>query len=396
MGSGIATAALLAGFSVSLTERDETGLSRGVETIAQNLEGAVKRGKISDTDRQSLLSGKLMASVGLEPLKTSDLIIEAAFEDMAVKQAIFSELDGIAKPGAILATNTSYLDINKIAASTSRPGDVIGLHFFSPAHIMRLMEVVVAQETSPDAVATGFKLAKNLGKIAVRSGVCDGFIGNRIMTFYKKAADYMMLDGADPAQIDKALTGYGFAMGPYQVADLAGLDISWAANRRRAATRPPEERYVSVADRLCEVGMFGRKTGKGFYIYNDGHPHPNPVALSFLAEERGVAGLKGRPFSDEDIVNRFVTAMILEAARVLDEGIALRPIDIDAVFLFGYGFPRFRGGPMHTADQIGAPELVRRIETYALEDPYYWQVPKLLHVMAENGSSFEDRNREAL
>jgi 3-hydroxyacyl-CoA dehydrogenase len=215
------------------------------------------------------------------------------------------------------------------------------------------------------------------------------------MTFYKKAADYMMMDGASPEEIDTAMRGFGFAMGPYQVADLAGLDISWAANKRRAASRPAEERYIAIADRLCENGWFGRKTGRGFYIYDDEGPRPNPDALAIIDTEREKAGVTPRAFTPEEIVSRFMTAMILEGTRVLEEGIALRPIDIDAVFLNGYGFPRFRGGPMHTADVIGAAELVRRTETYAQEDAYYWQVPELLRRMAAGGETFAELNAKA-
>ncbi|MEP3047060.1 MAG: 3-hydroxyacyl-CoA dehydrogenase NAD-binding domain-containing protein [Roseibium sp.] len=392
MGSGIATAMLLSGFDVVLTERDQAGLDRGLSSISKNLDGAVKRGKLSDDRKEKILSDKLATVLDLSALSDADLIIEAVFEEMSVKQNIFGQLDRIAKPGAVLASNTSYLDINEIAAATNRPNDVIGLHFFSPAHIMRLMEVVVADKTATDVVATGFALAKKLRKIAVRTGVCDGFIGNRIMTFYKKAADYMMMDGASPEEIDTAMTGFGFAMGPYQVADLAGLDISWAANKRRAATRPTEERYIPIADEVCEKGWFGRKSGQGFYIYDDEGQRPNPAALAVIEEERAAAGVSPRSFTSEEIVDRFMTAMILEATRVLEEGIALRPIDIDAVFLFGYGFPRFRGGPLHTADQIGAKELVRRIEEYAKEDAYYWQVPVLLREMVSSGETFAEKN----
>ncbi|MEP2703845.1 MAG: 3-hydroxyacyl-CoA dehydrogenase NAD-binding domain-containing protein [Roseibium sp.] len=392
MGSGIATAMLLSGFDVILTERDLDGLDRGLATISKNLDGAVKRGKLSSDGKDQILSDKLIAATDLSALSEADLVIEAVFEDMSVKRDIFGQLDTIVKPGAVLASNTSYLDINEIAAATNRPNDVIGLHFFSPAHVMRLMEVVVADKTAPDVVATGFALAKKLRKIAVRTGVCDGFIGNRIMTFYKKAADYMMMDGASPEEIDTAMTGFGFAMGPYQVADLAGLDISWAANKRRAATRPAEERYIPIADEICEQGWFGRKTGQGFYVYDDKGTRPNPAALVIIEEERAKAKISTCKYTSEDIVNRFMTAMILESVRVLEEGIALRPIDIDAVFLFGYGFPRFRGGPMHTADQIGAKELVRRIEDYAKEDAYYWQVPTLLREMASSGETFSSKN----
>jgi len=392
MGSGIATAALLAGLPVLLTERDQAGLDRGTDTIAKNLEGAVKRGKLSAESRDDILTSRLTTSTDLAALADADLVIEAVFEEMSVKREIFGTLDKVCKDGAVLASNTSYLDINEIAATTARPSDVIGLHFFSPAHVMRLLEVVVADKTGADVVATGFALAKKLKKIAVRSGVCDGFIGNRIMTFYKKAADYMMMDGAAPEEIDTAMRGFGFAMGPYQVADLAGLDISWAANKRRAATRPAEERYIPIADRICENGWFGRKTGQGFYVYEDGSSRPNPEALAIIDDERAKAGISPRAFSSEEIVDRFMTAMISESVRVLEEGIALRPIDIDAVFLNGYGFPRFRGGPMHTADVIGAAELVRRIEDYAREDAYYWRVPELLRTMAAQGQTFSEMN----
>ena len=392
MGSGIATAILLAGLPVTLTERDQDGLDRGVATITRNLDGAVKRGKLSEAGRDDILAAKLGTSTDLGALSDADLVIEAVFEDMGVKRDIFQTLDKVCKAGTVLASNTSYLDINEIAATTSRPQDVIGLHFFSPAHVMRLLEVVVADKTGDDVVATGFALARKLKKIAVRSGVCDGFIGNRIMTFYKKAADYMMMDGASPEQIDTAMRGFGFAMGPYQVADLAGLDISWAANKRRAATRPAEERYIPIADRLCENGWFGRKTGQGFYIYDDQGSRPNPEALAIIDAEREKAGVTPRTFTEDEIVSRFMTAMISEAVRVLEEGIALRPIDIDAVFLNGYGFPRFRGGPLHTADVIGAGELVRRIEEYAKEDAYYWKVPALLRQIAETGGTFVEMN----
>ncbi len=392
MGSGIATAILLAGLPVTLTERDQDGLDRGVATITRNLDGAVKRGKLSEAGRDDILAAKLSTSTDLGALSDADLVIEAVFEDMGVKRDIFQTLDKVCKAGTVLASNTSYLDINEIAATTSRPQDVIGLHFFSPAHVMRLLEVVVADKTGDDVVATGFALARKLKKIAVRSGVCDGFIGNRIMTFYKKAADYMMMDGASPEQIDTAMRGFGFAMGPYQVADLAGLDISWAANKRRAATRPAEERYIPIADRLCENGWFGRKTGQGFYIYDDKGSRPNSEALAIIDAEREKAGVTPRNFTEDEIVSRFMTAMISEAVRVLEEGIALRPIDIDAVFLNGYGFPRFRGGPLHTADVIGAGELVRRIEEYAREDAYYWKVPALLRQIAETGGTFAEMN----
>lgn len=395
MGSGISTAALLAGFDVILAERDGEALGRGVKTIEKNLAGAVKRGKLSEEKRDSILNGKLKTTTDLADFADVDLVIEAVFEDMDVKKDIFRQLDKVCKPGAVLASNTSYLDVNEIAAETARPEDVIGLHFFSPAHVMRLLEVVVADRTSAEVVATGFALGRKLGKVCVRAGVCDGFIGNRILSHYKKVSEYLVMDGASPAQVDSALTSFGFAMGPYAVGDLAGLDIGWATRKRLAPKRPLEERYVPIADRICERGWYGRKTGKGYYIYDQDGQHPNPEIDEIIADERKAAGIAPRTFTDQEIVDRFMTAMVSEAVRVLDDKIALRPIDIDATYLFGYGFPRFQGGPMHYADTVGAAALVRRIEAYAGEDPHYWQVPPLLAQMAENETTFAKMNEEA-
>ncbi|EFO31223.1 noyl-CoA hydratase/3,2-trans-enoyl-CoA isomerase/3-hydroxyacyl-CoA dehydrogenase [Roseibium sp. TrichSKD4] len=392
MGSGIATACLLAGFQVILAERDEAGVERGVSIISGNLDGAVKRGKVTADQRDTILSNALSTTTDYAAFSDADLVIEAVFEDMDVKKSVFKQLDAICKDGAVLATNTSYLDVNEIAASTSRPEDVIGLHFFSPAHVMKLLEVVVADKTAPDVVATGFALGKRLRKIAVRAGVCDGFIGNRILNTYKKAADYLMMDGASPEEVDRAMVNYGFAMGPFTVGDLSGQDIGWAARKRQAPMRAQQERYVAIPDRLCEQEMFGRKTGKGYYVYGEGSPTLNPEAVAIIEDERAKAGITPRNFSEDEITARIMTAIIKEAISILEDGIALRPIDIDAVYLFGYGFPRFRGGPMHTADAIGAAELVKRIETYVQEDAFFWRVPNLLAETAQRGGKFAELN----
>ncbi|MDR9484922.1 MAG: 3-hydroxyacyl-CoA dehydrogenase NAD-binding domain-containing protein, partial [Sediminimonas sp.] len=395
MGSGIATSCLLAGLPVRLIEVAQEGLDRGVATITGNIDGAVKRGKLPADKRDATLA-MLEPSLAMEDLADVDLVVEAVFEDMGVKTEIFGKLDTICKPGAIMASNTSYLDVNEIAAATSRPTDVLGLHFFSPAHVMRLLEIVVADKTAPDVVATGFALAKRLKKVGVRAGVCDGFIGNRILSHYGKEAAYLVLDGATPQQVDAALEGFGFAMGPHKVGDLAGLDIGWATRKRKAGTRDPNERYSgAVADRICEEGWFGRKTGKGYYIYEGKDIRPNPDVARIIEEEREKAGITPLEFTDQDIVDRYMTAMISEAARVVEDGIAKRPLDVDMVLLFGYGFPRFRGGPLHYADTIGAAELVRRIETYAKEDAHYWQVPDILRRMAEDGTTFADMDKGA-
>ncbi|WP_372893275.1 3-hydroxyacyl-CoA dehydrogenase NAD-binding domain-containing protein [Rhodosalinus sp.] len=391
MGSGIATACLLAGYDVTLVEASTEALERGLATVTKNLDGAVTRGKLDAAGREATLA-RLDSATEIAALGQADLVIEAVFEDMGVKKEIFGKLDATLAPGAIMATNTSYLDVNEIAAATSRPEAVLGLHFFSPAHVMKLVEIVVADRTAPETVATGLALAKKLRKIGVRSGVCDGFIGNRLMQHYRKAADYMLLDGAHFQEIDRALEGFGFAMGPFRVSDLAGLDIGWSYRKRHADTRPAQERYVPVADRICEAGMFGRKTGSGYYLYGAGQGGPNPEAERILEEERARAGVTPRSFTDEEIVARYMTAMIAEATRVVEDGIAQRPIDVDAVLLFGYGFPRFRGGPLHHADRIGLDEVIRRIETYAAEDPHYWQVPGLLRRLAGEGKTFADLN----
>ena len=393
MGSGIATAALIAGLPVTLVERDTASLEKGKASIEKNLAAAVKRGKLSPEKHDEILSHALTCTTDRQDLSESDLIIEAVFEDMEVKKEIFRALDGIAKDGAVLATNTSYLDINEIAAVTKRPADVIGLHFFSPAHVMRLLEVVVPDKTAPQVVATGFALAKKMRKIAVRAGVCDGFIGNRILSHYKKVADYLVLDGATPQQVDQALVEFGLAMGPFAVSDLAGLEIGWATRKRQAATRPSEERYVAIADRICEHGWYGRKTGQGFYVYPEaGKPYANFEVDVIILEERQKAGITPRDFSNDEIVARFTTAMISEALRVLEEGIALRPIDIDATFLFGYGFPRFRGGPMHYADTVGVPTLIQNIKTWSAEDPHFWQVPDILKRLDKDGATIASLN----
>lgn len=391
MGSGIATSLLMAGLAVTLIEMSEDRLEFARSSIEKNLQGGLKRGKLTSDQFDNALSA-LTLSTNYDSLRDADLVVEAVFEDIEVKKQVFAKLDAVCKPGCILATNTSYLDVDAIAASTSRPGDVIGFHFFSPAHVMRLLEVVVAKKTRPDVVATGFKLGKRLRKVAVRSEICDGFIGNRILSHYRKAADYLMLDGASPAQIDHALEKFGFAMGPFAVADLAGLDIGWATRKRLAPTRSPDERYVGIADRLCEQGWFGRKSGQGYYRYDGGAKSLNPSVAEFIAAEQAQESISPRNYSDEDIVARYMTAMVIEAARVVEDKIALRPIDVDAVLLFGYGFPRHRGGPLHYADQIGLDQIVKRIEAYASEDAFYWQVPTILKQMADTGATFSDLN----
>jgi len=338
----------------------------------------------------------LILATDYSALAQADLVIEAVFEEMSVKKTVFAQLDAVCKPGAILATNTSYLDVDEIAAVTKRPEDVIGLHFFSPAHVMKLLEVVVADKTAIDVVATSFALGKMLGKITVRAGVCDGFIGNRILATYRSCADHMILDGASPYQIDKAMTGFGFAMGPFEVADLAGLDIGWAVRKRLAPTQDPRERVPSFPDKLCEDGNFGQKTGKGYYVYEAGKRGgtPNPDVPGLIEANRAELGLTPRDFSDEEITRRYMCAMVNEAAKVVGEGIARRPLDVDMTLLFGYGFPRYRGGPLKWADIQGLAGILNDINVYAKEDAFFWQAAPLLQQLVAEGRSFEDLNRE--
>ncbi len=394
MGAGIAVAVLDAGLPVTMIERDEAALARGRAYVDKVYSGMVAKGRMSSDAKDSLMA-RLAGSTSYDALAAADLVVEAVFEDMAVKKAVFAELDRVCKPGAVLATNTSYLDIDEIAASVSRPGDVLGLHFFSPANIMKLLEIVVPARVSADVVATGFELAKKLKKVPVRAGVCDGFIGNRILAVYRQAADHMVEDGASPYQIDSALRAFGYPMGPFQVSDLAGGDIGWATRKRKAATRDPKARYVQIADRICERGWFGQKTGRGYYLYPQGARTgvPDPEVEAIIDAERVRAGITPRSLSGEEILRRYLAAMINEGANVVQQGIALRPLDVDVVFMYGYGFPRHRGGPMKYADTLGLPQVLADIREFAQQDPLFWQASPLLVDLVERGADFGSLNQ---
>ena len=393
MGAGIAVALLDAGLPVSMIERDDAALARGRANVAKVYDGHVAKGRMTAAAREAVLA-RWSGSTAYDALADADLVIEAVFEEMAVKEAVFAELDRVCKPGAVLATNTSYLDIDRIAAATSRPQDVIGLHFFSPANIMKLLEIVVAAKTAPDVVATAFAFARSLRKTPVRAGVCDGFIGNRMLAVYRQAADHVMEDGASPQQIDRAIRAFGYPIGPYEMADLAGNDIGWATRKRRAPTRDPRARYVQIADRLCERGWFGQKTGRGFYLYPDGARTgtPDPEVQAVIDAERVRAGVTPRSFTDEDIVRRYLAAMVNEGANVVHEKIALRPLDVDVTLVHGYGFPRHRGGPMKYADTVGLPNILADIRAFAQEDPLFWRPSPLLVELVEQGRDFESLN----
>jgi 3-hydroxyacyl-CoA dehydrogenase len=394
MGAGITVAALDAGLPVTMIERDDAALARGRAFVEKVYDGLVAKGRLSAEGKAAVMQ-RYTGSTSYDALAQADLVIEAVFEDMAVKQAVFAELDRVCKPGAVLATNTSYLDIDQIAAATQRPADVVGLHFFSPANIMKLLEIVVPARVAPDVVATAFALAKRMKKTPVRAGVCDGFIGNRILAVYRTAADHMVEDGASPYQVDAAVRAFGYPMGPYQMSDLAGGDIGWATRKRRAPTRDPRARYVQIADRLCEQGWFGQKTGRGYYVYADGARTgtPDPEVLAIVDAERARAGVTPRSFTDDDIMRRYMAAMINEGANVVHEGIALRPLDVDVTFVHGYGFPRYRGGPMQYADTVGLSTVLSDIRTFAEADPVFWQPSPLLVDLVERGANFASLNK---
>lgn len=386
MGAGIAVALLLAGIRVTLVERDKDSLKAGVSRVTSILEGSVKRGLLTP-DRQRELIETLGQTTTYEDLANVDLAIEAVFESMPVKQEVFKRLDKVLKPGAILATNTSYLDVNAIARTTQRPADVIGLHFFSPAHIMKLLEIVEADATAPDVLATGFELARKLRKVGVRSGVCDGFIGNRILKVYRQNAERLLLEGGAPAQVDSAMRRFGMPMGPFEMQDLAGLDI--AAAQRQAAREKGINVFAPVSDRLCEQQRFGQKCNAGWYRYeeNSRTPLEDEKVLKLIREEATKHHVAHKAHDDTSIQQTILFPMINEACFILDEGIATRPLDIDMVEIHGYGFPRWRGGLMHYADTIGASTLLDALGADQVTEP-----APLIKSLAKTGGTFADLN----
>ncbi len=393
MGGGIAICFANAGIPVILLDAKQEALDRGVAGIRKNYEGAVAKGKMKPEDAEQ--RGKLItASMDFAAAKNADLVIEAVFEDLAVKKDVFRKLDAVARRGAILATNTSTLDVNRIASFTKRPGDVLGLHFFSPANVMRLLEVVRAKKTRPDVLATAMAVAKRIGKTAVVSGVCDGFIGNRMINAYSQQALLMLEEGASVQQVDRAIEKFGFAMGPFRMSDLAGNDISWHIRKRHYAEHP-RQRQMRIADRLCEMGRFGQKSGLGWYRYEPGKRDALPDALvdQVIAEERKALKISARRIPEAEIVDRLVLALVNEGARILEEGIAQRASDIDVVYLSGYGFPVYRGGPMFHASRVGLNQVLRRMKEFAGNphaDATFWKPAKLLARLAKEGRSFDD------
>ncbi|MGK5065998.1 3-hydroxyacyl-CoA dehydrogenase NAD-binding domain-containing protein [Janthinobacterium sp. RT4P48] len=389
MGGGIAMNFANAGIPVTLLETRQEALDKGLATIRKNYENTVKKGKLTQEkaeQRIALVSGTL----AYEDIAQADIVIEAVFEELGVKETVFRQLDAVMKPGAILASNTSTLDLDKIAAFTSRPQDVIGTHFFSPANVMKLLEIVRGKQTGKDVLATALALSKKLKKTGVVSGVCDGFIGNRMIEQYSRQAGFLLEEGCLPEQVDKAVEKFGFAMGPFRMGDLAGNDIGWAIRKRRYVEKP-EVTYSKTADLLCELGRFGQKTGAGWYDYKAGDrkAYPSEQVNAMIIQHSADLGVARRKISDQEIVERLVYALVNEGARILEEGIALRASDIDMVYLTGYGFPLFRGGPMFYADSVGLPNVLGTINGYAQgRHGEAWTPAPLLVKLAREGKGF--------
>jgi len=389
MGGGIAMNFLNAGIPVTLLETKQEALDKGMATIRKNYENTLKKGKLTQ-EKLDQRMGMLKGTLSYDEIGQSDIVVEAVFEDMGVKETVFKQLDKVMKPGAILASNTSTLDVNQIADFTARPQDVIGTHFFSPANVMKLLEIVRGAKTGKDVLATALALSKKLKKTGVVSGVCDGFIGNRMIEQYSRQAGFLLEEGALPEQVDKAIEKFGFAMGPFRMGDLAGNDIGWYIRKRRYVEKP-EISYSKTADLLCEMGRFGQKTGAGWYDYKAGDrkAYPNQEVNDMIVKHSADIGVSRRKISDEEIVERLVFAMVNEAALILEEGIALRASDIDMVYLTGYGFPLFRGGPMFYADTVGLPKVLAAIEKYARgHHGEAWKPAPLLVKLAAEGKSF--------
>ena len=391
MGGGISMNFLNAGIPVKILEMKQEALDKGIAVIEKNYQAQVKKGKLKEDKFQQRM-GMLSSTLNYADLADADLVIEAVFEEIGVKEQVFNKLDEVMKPGAILASNTSTLDVNAIAHFTKRPQDVVGLHFFSPANVMKLLEVVRGADTSKDIMATVMDVAKKIKKTAVVSGVCDGFIGNRMIEQYSRQAGFLIEEGCTPQQVDKAVEKFGFAMGPFRMGDLAGNDIGWAIRKRRYQEKP-DMKYSKTADLLCEQGRFGQKAGKGWYDYQAGKRDaiPSKEVEDMIAKHRTSLGITARKISDEEIVQRLVFSLVNEAAFILEEGIAARASDIDMVYITGYGFPIYRGGPMNYADQFGLFNVIQAMKRFAQnphDDAQFWQPAPLLARLVAEGKTF--------
>ena len=390
MGGGIAMSFANAGVPVTVIEASQENLDRGMDRMAANYDATRKRGRLSDEEMAARL-GRITPSTDYADMADADIVIEAVFEEMEIKRSVFTEIDRLARADAILATNTSTLDVDEIARVTSRPESVLGTHFFSPANVMTLLEVVRAEKTSKDVVASVMAMAKAINKVGVVVGVCDGFVGNRMLAPYFRQGDFLVEEGALPQDVDRVIEEFGFRMGPFRVSDLAGLDISWAIEKRRAETRPADERFSPLIDSICQLGRYGQKTGAGWYRYEDGRTAlPDPVVEDLIAARSREMDLNRRPVDDEEILQRCLYSMINEGAKILEEGLAIRASDIDVIWLNGYGFPRHRGGPMFYGDTVGLRKVCDTLDRFHREWGDKWQPAGLLRHLADTGSSFAE------
>ena len=389
MGGGIAMSLANIGIPVTLIDAHQEGLDRGLARVKDNYATSVKRGKLAQEamdQRLALITG----SVDMASVKDADMVIEAVFEDMELKQSIFRQLDRLCKPGAILATNTSGLDVDQIAAVTQRPQDVVGAHFFSPAHVMKLLEVVRAAQTAPDVIATLMDLGRRMGKIAVLARIYPGFIGNALFRNYTREAHFAVEDGALPHEVDAALKQFGYAMGIFAVHDMAGNDVGYQTRKAQMATRPTDRRWNDLIMKLCDLGRLGQKVGKGWYRYEKGDrtPHRDPEVEQYIVEESARMGITRQAMDETEILKRCLYGMVNEGAKLLEQGIALRPSDIDITYLTGYGFPAHHGGPMYLADRIGLAQVLADIERFHAQDGYWWQPAPLLQRLVREGKTF--------
>jgi 3-hydroxyacyl-CoA dehydrogenase len=391
MGGGIAMNFANAGIPVTVVETAAEALERGLGVMRNNYAATVAKGRLDQAAMDKRM-GLVKGTLDLAAIKDADVVVEAVFEEMAIKKQLFARLDQVAKPGAVLATNTSSLDIDAIARETRRPQDVIGTHFFSPANVMRLVEVVRGARTAKDVIATAMRLGKTLGKVPVLVGVCDGFVGNRMIFQYTREAEFLLEEGALPQQVDKALTDWGMAMGVFAMGDMAGNDVGWRIRKQQAASRPNDRRYSHLADHICEIGRFGQKTGAGWYRYEKGSrtPLPDPAIEKLILAESKRLGVTRQQISDEEIIKRTIYALVNEGAKLLEEGIALRASDIDIIYITGYGLPAWRGGPMFYADTVGLDKVLADVERFHRTHGYFWQPARLLEKLAREGKRFAD------
>ena len=392
MGGGIAMCFANAGIPVTLLEMSQENLDRGLNTIRKNYANSVAKGSLKQEvmDQRMAL---IKPTLSYDDLKNADMVVEAVFEEMGVKKEVFGKLETVCKPGAILASNTSYLNINEIAAATKRPQDVMGMHFFSPANVMKLLENVRGEKTAPDVLATAQKVGKAIGKVAVMVGVCDGFVGNRMLAQRSREAMFLLEEGATPWQVDKVLYDFGFPMGQFAMGDLAGLDIGWRNRKANYDLLTPREQANNLIDKICELGRYGQKTGAGFYKYDEKrNATPDPLIEELIVKHSAERGIARRAVSDQEILERCLYSMINEGAKILEEGIAARPLDIDIVWIYGYGFPVYRGGPMFYADQVGLKTVYEAILKYRDQvGAEYWKPAPLLEKLAREGKGFYSR-----